>query len=111
MSRIPCSQISEAHRRAVSEGVRKAWQRRYAEGFKPKGPTGQIGEIARMFGCKPENAVEFTRLVDEQYRTMCAKLQECVHRHNLGLGGEDVADLVIHELDKLKGVKIVPKTG
>lgn len=35
-------------------------------------------------------------------RDMCARLQECVQKHKLGLGGEKVDALVIAEIERLK---------
>lgn len=39
--------------------------------------------------------------VVETYGAMCDRLHECVTRHDLGLGGEHVDDLVIEALDQI----------
>lgn len=101
MSRA-CSRLSAEHRRKVGEGVRRAWVRRYKEGFSPKGPKGQIAEIARVLMCEPARAVEMVKWLDDNHRLMCERLHDRCQKYHLGLGGEHVDVLVCEELDRLK---------
>lgn len=41
------------------------------------------------------------RFVFDSHREICTRLQECVQRHNLGLGGEPVDVICVAELDRL----------
>ncbi len=100
-----CGHISEEHKRRVGEGVRKAWERRYRAGYKPKGPKGQLAEIARVLMCDIDRAVEMVKWLDENHRKICAGLQECVQKYHLGLGGEMIDELVIKELHRLKSLE------
>lgn len=98
----PCGTISDEHRRKVGEGMRRAWKQRYANGFRPKGPKGQIAEIARILMCLPGNVVENVKWLDENHRKVCANLQERVQKYELGVGGEFVDELICAEFDRLK---------
>jgi hypothetical protein len=80
--------VSEEGRRNVSAGMRASWRRRYRDGYTPKGPKGQVLAIAAV--------------LVSRYKTMCGRLQECVQKHKLGLGGEQVDEVVIAELDRLR---------
>lgn len=94
---------SEEHRRAVGQGVSRAWQRRYKDGFTPKSPTGKLAHIARLLKVDVDRVVECVEMLRGNHVEMCASLQECVQRHKLGLGGERVDQVVIAELDRMKG--------
>lgn len=41
--------------------------------------------------------------MDKMYTGVCVPLQECCQRHHLGLGGENVAELVVEEIAKWRG--------
>jgi hypothetical protein len=94
--------VSEEGRRNVSAGMRASWRRRYRDGYTPKGPKGQVLAIAAVLDCKPDQAVDMARELVSRYKTMCGRLQECVQKHKLGLGGEQVDEVVIAELDRLR---------
>lgn len=38
--------------------------------------------------------------VERDYREMCGRLHDCVKRHGLGLGGENLDKLVVEALDR-----------
>lgn len=97
---------SEQHRRNVGEGVRKAWERRYREGFKPKGPKGQLSEIAKLLKVSPTaqyNVAYYVRLLHEKYIESCCRIREVTAKYKLGLGGEDILTLLIDDYERLKG--------
>jgi len=97
-----CTSISEEHRRKVGEGVRRAWQRRYAEGFKPKTERGILSALAGILMCQPERVIDNVKLLDEIHREMCERLHECCQKYKLGLGGERIDRLVCEEIDRLR---------
>jgi hypothetical protein len=95
--------VSEEGRSNVSAGMRESWRRRYREGYTPKGPKGQLLAIAAVLECNPDQALDVARELVGRYKTMCGRLQECVQKHKLGLGGEQVDELVVAEVDRLRG--------
>lgn len=93
--------ISEEHKRKVGEGVARAWERRYQQGYMGKGPTAQLNAIKRIL--KSDDPVWVVQYLEESHRNICFRLQQCTHVHRLGLGGENVANLVCDKLDELLG--------
>lgn len=71
-----------------------------------------VDEIAKAVDLHGDN-VTFARVLEnvkglrEAYGGMCDRLQSAVQRHELGLGGEHVDTLVIEELDRLRGNKVI----
>jgi hypothetical protein len=66
-----------------------------------------LDEIARAAHAQTSGgplkiAAQVKWLADE-YQQVTARLQECVQRHHLGLGGERVDELVCDEVDRLRG--------
>jgi hypothetical protein len=49
------------------------------------------------------NPAEYLAIYIREQRAMCARMQECVQTFKLGLGGENVADLLIAEVKRLRG--------
>jgi len=62
-------------------------------------------EVRRILQLHPESessTVERVQWLDASHGEICGKLQECTHRHHLGLGGEQTVDLVVAEVDRLR---------
>lgn len=92
--------ISDDHRRKVGEGVSKAWKRRYPN-FVPKSPSGILNRIKRLL--RTDNPLWAVEYLEESHRQVCWRLQQCVQTHKIGMGGENVADVVCDKLDALLG--------
>lgn len=65
------------------------------------GVSVRLGDLRQLVARLAIADAESVRIRAE-HEAMCLKLNACAHRHQLGEGGEDLADVVIGEVDRIK---------